>query len=436
MTQPHPPVVTSTIQHPKVNPRRVALAAAVGTIVEYYDYSVYGYMAVIMAPLFFPSQDPVTSLLSSLAVFGVSFVIRPLGGLFFGSFGDRVGRKKILAVTILTMGAGSAAVGMLPVFAQAGILAPVLLVLCRLVQGFSAGGEVGGAATYIAETAPNGKRGLFGSATPIGAALGFAGAAAVAGLASAAFPTQMAEWGWRIPFLIALPLAVIGLYIRLKLEDSPAFKELATEHNVARTPLRELMTNHWVSVLRVAALAVAQGTGAYISLTYMNVYLSKVIGYDPRYTYWLIVIAAVFAASLMPAAGTLSDKKGRRPLLLVALAGYILLPIPAMLIMAQHNIVLAALGMVVLFIPYIFMQAVGYPSYAEMFPSRVRYSGVSTGFNIGALLGGAFAPLMATALVSSTGNNLSPAFLVMAAAVIGLLGLFKARETGKVALQD
>jgi MHS family proline/betaine transporter-like MFS transporter len=422
-------------QPPTINPRRVALAASVGTIVEYYDFSIYGYMAVIMAPLFFPSQDPVISLLSSLAVFGVSFVVRPLGGLFFGSFGDRVGRKKVLALTILTMGVGSAAVGMLPVYAQVGVLAPILLVLCRLVQGFSAGGEVGGAATYVAETAPKGKRGLFGSATPIGAALGFASAAAVAGLASAAFPTQMAEWGWRIPFLIALPLAIIGLYIRLKLEDSPAFEDLATHHEVAKTPLRELLKNHWRSVLRVAALGLAQNAGAFISLTYMNVYLSKVLGYDSRYTYWLIVIAAVFAATMMPAAGALSDKKGRRPLLLVALGGYILLPIPAMLIMAQDNFALAAVGMVVLFLPYIFMQAVGYPSYAEMFPSRVRYSGVSMGFNIGALLGGAFAPLIATSLVSSSGNPLSPAFLLMAAAVIGLLGLYKARETAKSELQ-
>jgi MFS transporter, MHS family, proline/betaine transporter len=419
----------------RLNQRKVVIAASVGTIVEYYDFSIYGYMAVALAPLFFPSKDPVVSLLSALTVFGVSFVVRPLGGLVFGSLGDRFGRKKILAATILTMGIGSALVGTLPSYAQIGIFAPVLLVICRLLQGFAAGGEVGGAATYVAECAPDGKRGLFGSATPIGAALGYAAAASLAGIMNALFPTQMTEWAWRIPFIVALPLALVGLYVRLKLEDSPEFELLSAQSKVERTPLRSLLRTHWLPVLRVTALGLAQNAGAFISLTYMNIYLSQTLGYDPKSTYWLIVIAAVSAALFMPSVGSLSDRKGRRPLLVIALVGYIVLPIPAMLVMSGNNFGLAIIGMLILFVPYVFMQAVGYPSYAEMFPSRFRYSGVSTGFNIGALIGGGFAPLLATALVSSTGNPLVPGFILIVAALIGLLGLFRARETSKSELE-
>lgn len=417
------------------SPARVAVAASIGTVVEYYDFSIYGYMAVAVGPLFFPSEDPVISLLSSLAAFGVSFVVRPLGGLVFGSLGDRIGRKAILATTILMMGIASAAVGLLPTYATIGVFAPILLVFLRLVQGFSAGGEVGGAATYIAETAPRNRRGFFGSATPIGSALGFASAATLAGLMNTFFPDAMASWAWRIPFLVALPLALIGLYVRLRLEDSPEFEKLEDSQDVARTPLRTLLRHYWKPVLRVSALGLAQNAGAFISLTYMSIYLSENLGYEADTALWLIVMGAVAAAIFMPLAGAGSDRTGRRPLLWVALIGYVVVPIPAMLIMATSNLPLAVVGMLLLFVPYVFMQAIGYPSYAEMFPARYRYSGVSTGFNIGALIGGGFSPFIATALVDATGNQLMPAVLLIVAAGIGMLGLIGARETSNAELE-
>lgn len=416
--------------------RRVAVAAGVGTVIEYYDFSVYGYLAVTISPLFFPNHSPVAALLSTLAIFATAFVVRPLGGIFFGRLGDRLGRRKLLLVTVLTMGVASTVTGLLPTYSSVGLLAPALLLLARLGQGFSAGGEVGGAATYIAECAPERKRGLYGACTPIGAATGFASAAACAGIVSGLLTdAQLSAWGWRIPFLVALPLGVFCLYIRLRLEDSPAFEALVENADVARTPIKDLLRTELPSVVRVAGLGTAQNAGAFISLTYMNIYLSNVLGYDASHTYWLTVAGAVFAAALMPLAGGLSDHTGRRRMLTIGLLAYVVVPVPAMALMGLDNFLLAGVAMLLLFLPFAVVQATGYPTYAELFSARVRYSGVALGFNIGALLGGGFAPYIATALVDATGNRLAPAGFLIVAALVGLLSMVRLEETAKAELR-
>lgn len=416
---------------------KVSFAALVGTTIEYYDYGIFGYLAVTISPLFFPSHDEVASLLSTLAVFGIAFVVRPLGGLVLGRLGDQLGRKRLLLFTVLSMGIASGLIGLLPTHQSIGVLAPVLLVVCRLVQGFSAGGEVGGAATYVAECAPPGRRGLFGTATPVGAGLGFALAAAVAGIATSALtPAQMSTWGWRVPFLIAIPLAIVCVAVRSKIEDSPEFDILVEQSDVAKAPLQEVFRSERSGVLRIAALSIAQSAGAYIGLTYMNVYLTKVLGYPPATILWIVVGVVVAAVAFQPLAGHLSDIWGRRPLLLAGLIGYIAIPYPAMQLMSHGNMLLVTIALLLLFVPYTLIQAVGYPSYAEMIGRRVRYTGVSLGFNIGALLAGGTSPYLATALIEATGDRLAPAYLVIGATTVGLLGLFRAKETAHSALRS
>ncbi len=297
--------------------RRAAIAGGVGTLIEYYDFAVYGFLAVVIAPLFFPSTNPAVSILATLAVFGVAYVARPLGGIFFGRLGDRRGRRSALVVTVVCMGIACGILGLLPTYSSAGLLAPILLVIIRLVQGFSAGGEIGGAATYIAESAPPNRRGFFGSFTPIGSTLGFAVAAAIVGLvALMTTDEQMSSWGWRIPFLLALPLAVICLCVRLKLEDSPEFAEMAEKNEVTKSPLTEVIKKNPLSVLRVVGIAIAMNGSGYIGLTYFSVYLINDLGFAKDAVYWTSALSIALACATFPLSGMLTDRYGRKPVLL------------------------------------------------------------------------------------------------------------------------
>lgn len=418
------------------HPYKVSVAALVGTIMEYYDYGIYGYLSATLGPLFFPSHDPVVSIASTLLVFGVAFVFRPLGGAVLGTLGDRTGRKKVLVFTVLTMGVATSLIGCLPTHQTIGVVAPVLLVGCRILQGFSAGGEASGAATYIAECAPAGRRGFFGTATPVGAGLGFVVSAGIAALTSAVLSAeQLSGWGWRLPFLLALPLAGACVAVRSGIEDSPEFERMAKSSTVVKSPLREALRTEPVGILRVCALTIAMTAGAYIGLTYLNVYLTKTLGYPSRHVLWLIAGATLAAVILQPVAGHMSDRVGRRPLLLVGLAGYLVLPYPALLLMNRGSFGLVALGTLILFGPFTLIQAIGYPTFAEMISSRVRYTGLSIGFNIGTIIGGGLSPYLAVSLVDSTGDRLAPAYLVIVAALIGALGLLRAPETASVPLR-
>jgi MHS family proline/betaine transporter-like MFS transporter len=298
--------------------RRAAIAGGVGTLIEYYDFAVYGFLAVIIAPLFFPSTSPGVSILATLAVFGVAYVARPLGGIFFGRLGDRKGRRHALVITVVCMGVACGILGLLPTHSSVGVLAPVLLVIIRLAQGFSAGGEIGGAATYIAESAPPNRRGFFGSFTPVGSTLGFAVAAAVVGLvALITTDEQMSSWGWRIPFLLALPLAFVCLRVRLKLEDSPEFEEMAAKNEVAKSPLSDVVKKQPWSVLRVVGIAIAMNGSGYIGLTYFSVYLINDLGFSKDSVYWTSAVAIALACATFPLSGMLTDRFGRKPVLLL-----------------------------------------------------------------------------------------------------------------------
>jgi MFS transporter, MHS family, proline/betaine transporter len=416
--------------------RKAALAAAAGTAIEYYEFGVYGYMASIIGPLFFPAGNATAALLSVLAIFGTAFLMRPVGGIVLGRLGDKVGRRSVLIVTVIGMGVATGAVGVLPTASLVGGLAPVALLMVRLAQGFFAGAEVTGAAAYVAECAPRGRRGFYGAATPVGVAIGGALAAAVCGLTSGFLSSaQLHDWGWRIPFLMALPLVLVSAYVRKRIEESAVFRKTIEQSKPVKAPLKEVFTHHRAALLKVFLISFGQNAGYWVGFVFMNIYMITYLKYDKTSVYWLMSAVSLSMAVMMPVWGGLSDRIGRRKVLAIGFAAYIVLVFPMMMLMNHQNIGLAFLAMFIVALPMPIVQSVGYPTYAEQFPTRVRYTGTAFSFNFGAMLGGGVTPYIATALIGSTGNLLSPAFLLVAAASIGLLTLTKTRETAAESLQ-
>jgi MHS family proline/betaine transporter-like MFS transporter len=425
------------IAAPPQSPRRAALAAMVGTAIEYYEFGVYGYLAVIISPLFFPEASPAAALISTLALFGSAFVVRPLGGIILGRLGDLVGRRIVLLFTVIGMGMATAATGILPTHATVGIWAPVLLLLVRLVQGFFAGGEVSGAATYVAESAPTGRRGLWGGFTPMGVAIGGAGAATVAGVCTAVLTdAQMSEFGWRIPFLMSLPLVVLSVVVRRRIAEAHAFEELQENDQLPKAPLKEVVTRHWKNVVRVIAVAFGQNVGYWVGLIFMNIYMTQYLDIDKTTMYWTMAAIGVSMGLLMPFWGGLSDAIGRRRVLAIGFIGYVVLVLPMMYVMGLGSTPLAIAAMVVLALPLPIVQSVGYPTYTEQFPTHVRYTGVALSFNIGTILGGGLTPLAATALLDSTDNLFMPGFILIGAGLVALVALIWIREASQEELDQ
>jgi MHS family proline/betaine transporter-like MFS transporter len=412
--------------------RRAVAASAIGNATEWFDYGVYAYAAVYIGQAFFPSDNPAASTLGSLLVFAVSFIIRPIGGLVWGPLGDRIGRQRVLATTILLMAGATFLVGLLPTYATLGILAPVLLILLRVVQGFSTGGEYGGAATFMAEYAPDRKRGFLGSFLEFGTLAGFTfGALLVLLTETIVGDVAMAAWGWRLPFLIAAPLGLVGLYLRTKLEDTPCFRELeqadATEHAVS-TEFRDLVVQYWRPLLQLGGLVVALNVANYTLLAYMPSYLQTEIGLSSNAALVLIIVGQLIMMALLPFSGALSDRVGRKPMWWASLIGLFVLAIPMYMLMSQGFgwAILAFTILGLLYIPQLSTISAMFPA---MFPTHVRYAGFAIAYNISTSLFGGTAPAVNQALINSTGDTLVPAYYMMAACVVGAIALVKVPET-------
>ncbi|MDH6449754.1 MHS family proline/betaine transporter-like MFS transporter [Streptomyces sp. SAI-119] len=402
--------------------KRAVKAAALGNAMEWFDFGVYSYIAVTLGKVFFPSGSATVQLLSTFGAFAAAFLVRPLGGLVFGPLGDRVGRQKVLAVTMIMMAAGTFAIGLIPSYATIGVGAPLLLLAARLVQGFSTGGEYAGASTFIAEYSPDKKRGFLGSWLEFGTLAGYVAGAGLVTLMTALLSTEdLVSWGWRIPFLIAGPMGAIGLYLRLRLEETPAFAAEAekAESSRPKVPLREMITGQWRALLLCVGLVLVFNVTDYMLLSYMPSYLTSELKYDE--THGLLVVLAVMALMMVvqPFAGALSDRVGRRPVIAAGCAGFLLLSVPALLLIRQGSLLAIALGMGALGLLLVCFTAAMPSALPALFPTRVRYGSLSVGFNVSVSLFGGTTPLVVTALIGATGNMMMPAYYMMAAAVVG-----------------
>ena len=416
--------------------RRAIAAAAVGNCTEWYDFGVYAYVASYVGAKFFPSDDPAVQTLSAFGVFAISFLLRPLGSFFFGPLGDRIGRQKVLAVTILLMAGSTFVIGLLPEYDKIGLAAPVLFLLCRMLQGFSTGGEYGGAATYIAEYAPTRHRGFYGSFLEFGTLVGFALGASVPTVLILTLPeAAMTDWGWRIPFLIAGPLGAIGLYLRRKLEDTPAFKNLEQTHNVAKSPLKTLVQQQWRPLLILMGIVIVINVANYTILTYMETYLQQTL-HIPKTTALLPLIGViVIMLVLITPVGALSDRIGRRPVFISACVCLIVLPIPAFLLIAQGSMVTTLLGLALLGIGHVQLIGPLAATLPAMFPTKVRYGAFSIAYNISTAVFGGTAPLINDS-ITSTGNTFFPAYYLMGAAVVAMVPILMMKETARTPLSQ
>jgi MFS transporter, MHS family, proline/betaine transporter len=417
--------------------RRAVVATSIGNCVEWFDFAVYGYLATTLAVVFFPSTDATASLLSTFAVFAVAFFVRPIGGLFFGSLGDRIGRQRTLAAAILLMSASTFAIGVLPGYSVIGILAPLLLVLARCAQGFSIGGEFGGASSFLAEYAPPGRRGFFTSWTQFSALTGFVlGSGLVTWLTYTLAKEDLLAWGWRIPFLLAGPLGFAGLYLRFRLEDTPVFKALRRTGRVASSPLWEALTQNYRPILLAAGLAILPNVGFYTILNYMPIYLSRELGFPATTSFASTTLTLLVVMALIPLLGALSDRIGRKPLLFVSCFGFALFTYPAFVLMAQGSLLFATLAQVGLGVIQAAFMSTSVAALTELFVTRVRYSGFSIGYNVSVALFGGTAPFLATYLIAVTGDTLSPAFYVVAAAIATCCTVVLLRETAARPLDE
>lgn len=410
--------------------KRVVWAASIGNFVEWFDFALYGFLATTIAQLFFPSGDSTTALLKTFAVFAVAFAFRPLGGLVFGMLGDRFGRRRVLSITILLMAAATTLIGLLPTYASIGLAAPLLLTLIRCVQGFSAGGEYAGACIYLIEHAPAGQRARYGSAALVSTFASFAAAAVVTyALNTWLSAEQMASFGWRLPFLIAAPLGLVGLYLRWRLDETPAFKALASAERAVHAPLGQTLREQGGAMCCLAAFISLTALSFYMCTTYFVTYL-QLQGGQPQPTALLIsLLTLLFAAACCPFAGRFSDRVGRRPTMLAAAAWLVLTIYPAFLL-ARSGVFLPALaGAFLLAIGAVLCGVVTAVLLSEVFPTRSRYTASAITYNMAYTLFGGTAPLIATWLIERSGDPLAPAYYLAAIALFALAGGLSLPET-------
>ncbi|MEJ3659310.1 MFS transporter [Actinomycetes bacterium KLBMP 9759] len=423
---------TESVEVDEPTVRKAVGAAAMGNLVEWFDYGIYSYVTIYIAANFFPNDSDDSHIALVLALFAVAYLVRPLGGAILGPLGDRIGRKRVLALTIVTMSAASFAIGLLPTFGLVGWLAPILLVLARLVQGFATGGEYGGAAAFIAEYAPDKRRGFYCSFLEFGTTGGFVLAAAlVTALQTGLSEADMAAWGWRVPFLIAGPLGLVGLYLRTKLEDTPAFLALEQKHAVSDSPLRDVLTKHWRPVLVCIGLVLFYNVAVYTVLFYMPTYLQTTSGLEatPALLYILGMMVVIMVV-IIPI-GALSDRIGRKPLIMTSCVGFIVLSYPAFMLLDSGTALGTVAGLAILGLLLVLLMGTMSATLPALFDTDVRYGGFSIGYNVSTSIFGGTAPAILALLVDATGDNAIPGAYVAIAALVSMAAVIVLRESAR-----
>lgn len=415
------------------NLRKTMVASFIGNFVEWFDYAVYGYLAVIIAAVFFPQTDSKTALIATFALFALSFVVRPLGGIVWGYFGDRYGRRDALSYSILIMSFSTFLIGCLPVYEHVGIAAPILLTLLRIVQGFSASGEYSGAAIYMVESAPVARRGFYASIVPASTATGLLfGSLFATMLYMTLNSEQLHDWGWRIPFLLAAPFGLIGRYIRVHLEDSPEFiafkKREAGEVERESFPLRDLLVKYHQEILVSFGVTCLNAVGFYILLSYLPTYMSAELGVEETTSFMLSTVTLSVYIGLIFGMGLLSDKIGRYRILMLASILFMILAVPLFMLIETGVLVTVMIAQIILAM-LLSMNDGSLASFlSEIFPLRVRYSGMAFSFNSANALFGGTAPLIATWMIGVTGDKLAPAYYLVVAAFVALMTLYYGRK--------
>ncbi|MGO4690766.1 MFS transporter [Glaciibacter sp. 2TAF33] len=420
----------------------------VGNTMEWYDVGVFGYLITTMGPVFLPEADTTVQTLFLLGTFAATFLARPLGGVFFGWLGDRVGRQKVLSATLILMAASTLAVGLLPGYAAIGMWASVLLVLTKLVQGFSTGGEYAGATTFVSEHAPDKRRGFFASLLDMGSYLGFAiGASVVSILQVTLGQGAMEEWGWRVPFLIAGPLGLIAIYFRMKVEESPAFQATLDAQTLATAdaaagdggsvtavspagPLA-IVKAHWRQIVLAMVLVAAANTVGYALTSYMPTYLTETKGYDELHGTLLTIPILVAMSLCIPLAGRLSDRIGRRPVLWIGAGSTILFAIPAFLLIGEGSIWATLLGLALIAFPVTFYVANLASALPALFPTASRYGAMGIAYNFAVAIFGGTTPFIIAALIAGTGDDMAPAYYLVGTSIIGGAAIFFLKETAQ-----
>lgn len=429
---------TTRRQDPGVrHPRRNALLGAIGAVVEWYDLMLYGYLATVFSRVFFPPSDGLVSLIGTYGAFAVGYFARPVGGIFFGRLGDRMGRKVSLTVAVSLMAVPMLVTAMLPTYATWGVTATLLLVLMRLLQGFSVGGEFSGTLVFLLEGSRRGGRGLLASTATAFSGVGVLLASVVVLVLTLTLTTgQLDAWGWRIPYLIGASIAVLGLFMRLRMEETSYFQQLREEGAIAEHPVREAMRKHFKPILVCAALTGYLGIAYYIVATFLVGFLQSIVGIPHSSAMVVTTAVAAVYAFTAPVWGRLSDRWGRRPPMMWSAVALALLAYPAFLMMATGNLVLIYVGEFALLLPVMVFTGAFSPAVSELFPTRDRNSGMGVGYNFGNAALGATAPTVATALVHFTGVEQIPsAYLIVASGLIVLV-ILRMRETAFESLSE
>ncbi len=402
---------------------KAVLAGSVGNALEWFDYGLYGYFASIISSQFFSSKDPVTALMLSFIVFGVGFIMRPVGGLVFGHYADRVGRRQVLTWTVMLMGLSTFAVGCLPTYAQIGVWAPILLAVCRLLQGISTGGEWGSCMSFLAEYSTPKNRGFIVSWSQFSIAVGLLlGSGSGALLSAMLSPEDMNAWGWRIPFWTGLLIACFGMFIRKKVDETPSFKACEETQTLAQTPLMEVLRNYKKETVLSFGIVIGWTISYWLVMAYMPTYISKVLKFPLSVGLSLNTLLIVVFMLAIPFTGILADKIGRKPVIIAASLGFILLGYPLFFVLSTTQdsmVMLAVLVALALLEALICGGATVYMT--EIFPTNIRCSAIAIGYNIAVACFGGTAPFISTWLIASTGDNLAPTYYLMAGSIISLL---------------
>ncbi|PYI69128.1 MFS transporter [Arthrobacter livingstonensis] len=411
--------------------RKIAVASVIGTTVEWYDLFLFATAsALVFNKIFFPSFDPLVGTMLAFGTFAAAYVARIIGAALFGHFGDRLGRKSMLLISLLTMGAATFAIGLLPDYGTIGVAAPILLLTLRIIQGLALGGEWGGAVLMVVEHSPKEKRGFYGSLVQIGVPGGTLIANLVFLLVAGIMPEQaLLSWGWRIPFLVSCLLVAVGLYIRLALEETPAFQAVKDAGAKAKIPLFYLLRKYWKQVILGALATVSTGTAFNVLVAFGLTYGKTELKFSTDTMLLAVLCACVVGLVMLPVFGKMSDRFGRKPVIIGGLIAEIVLSFPLFWLMDTRTVAGLILGYVLMMTAFCANYGPIATFLAELFGPRVRYSGLSVAYMLAGLLGSAITPVVTTALLKATGQGSSVAWFLIGSAVVSLIALLLLTET-------